>query len=53
MVAAFGKESVSGRWLATFLVEKVAFNLSMWSSEETVCSATVQLLQNLVKIQPR
>ena len=53
MVAAFGKESKSARWLTAFLLEKVAFNLSMWASEETVCSTSILLLQTLVKSQPR
>jgi hypothetical protein len=52
-VAAFGKDSESGQWLVSFLVEKVAFNLSVWSSEDSLSSVTVQLLESLVKSQIR
>ena len=53
LVAAFGKDSDSGRWLAAFMVEKVAFNLSVWSSEENLAFTSVQLLQSIVKSQIR
>lgn len=52
-MAAFGKDSESGRWLVAFLVEKVAYNLSVWASEESLSVATIQLLQSVVKSQIR
>ena len=53
LVEALGKESESGQWLVVFLVAKVVFNLSHWSSEESLAHTSIQLLQSVAKSIPR
>lgn len=50
---AFGKDSESGKWLTAFLVNKVAFNMSVWNAEESLSLVSVQLLQSVSKSQIR
>ncbi len=52
-MAALGKESESGRWLTVFLLEKVVYNVSVWSSEESLAHTSIQLLHSLAKSLPR
>jgi len=52
-VEALGKESESGQWLVVFLVEKVVYNLSHWSSEESLAHTSILLLQSVAKSIPR
>ncbi len=51
--AVFGACSESGRWLTGHMLEKVVFNLSVWSSEEQLALSTVQLLKSIVKSNKR
>ena len=53
LVAAFGKDSESGRWLVVFLLEKVILNLSVWSAEESVSFTSVQLLHSIARSSKR
>ena len=49
----FGKDTPSSHWLCAFLLDKVTFNLSVWSGEESVAVDTVKLLASLVKNRAR
>ena len=49
LLSVFGKDSPPSQWLCVFLLDKVTFNLSVWSGEETVAVDTVGLLGSLVK----
>ena len=49
LLSVFGKDAPSSQWLCVFLLDKVTFNLSVWSMEESVAMDTVALLGTLVK----
>ena len=49
LLSVFGKDAPSSQWLCVFLLDKVTFNLSVWSMEESVAVDTVALLGTLVK----
>ena len=49
LLSVFGKDAPSSQWLCVFLLDKVTFNLSVWSMEESVAVDTVTLLGTLVK----
>ena len=51
--AVLGASSESGQWLTGHMLEKVMFNLSVWSSEESLALSTVQLLKSVVKSNKR
>ena len=51
--AAFSQNSDAGRYLVRLLVDKVAFNLSVWTSEELLIVDTIELLLAVVESSPR
>ena len=50
LISAFGQDSKSAEWLTVFLTEMVTFNLSVWSSEDKLCVASVELFNSLVRL---
>lgn len=50
LISVLGQDSKSAEWLTVFLTEIVTFNLSVWSSEDKLCVTSVELFNNLVKL---
>ncbi|XP_078736435.1 exportin-4 [Lampetra fluviatilis] len=51
--AAFGQDTEGAQWIVGYLLEKVASNLSVWSSELELASDSVQLLITMVERKDR
>ena len=53
MLSVFGRDTRPSQWLISFLVERVSFNLSVWSAEEKVVVAAIRLLKAIAMSRHR
>ena len=53
LLAAFAQGTDAGQFLVRILVDKVAFNLSVWTSEESLICDSIELLLVIVESSPR
>jgi len=53
LASVFGEDTVGGKWMIGFLLEKVKTNLVYWSSEAALAEDTVLLLLSLVDNKKR
>lgn len=47
LIEVFGVGVQSGQWLISFLLEKMVFNISVWSAEEELCLTSAVLLEKM------
>lgn len=53
IISAFGRDTDGGKWVVTYLLEKIVSNLHAWSSEASLIQDTLQLLVVLVEKKER
>jgi hypothetical protein len=46
--SAFGQDSDGAKWMVDFLLQKIASNISVWSSETCLMEDTCNLLVTMV-----
>ena len=52
-IETFGTDSPSAKWILSFVMDKILFNLTIWYSEEKLMASTLKMLSGLATTNKR
>ena len=53
LVEVFGCDTDNGKWILSFVLDKILFNLSVWHNEEKLMACTLKMLSGLATTNKR